>query len=255
MKVNKLIILFFLIVCWSCQTVGDDEKPTEIEEPIEVEDPTSPEPCFLGGTQWKLEGIVDAETNTLKVLEPEDNCLDYYTITFNTDTTAQGQSIVISVNLNPIQLYCSFTYLNYYFWEDENHACFCKALNSVKSYACDSNELKFYFNDKRDYLLFTCVNICDVRNPLEDILWLREMVELYKSRSHPPYVNISRCTYNNGMRGFYIEPSVGGWAPSHAVLYSYEGVELADSRSSYLHLDDFCKKWDIKDISLIWRNY
>ena len=45
----------------------------------------------LAGTTWKLAGIFDTQTGTLRVLEPT-NCEKCYTLTFDTDSTAIGKS-------------------------------------------------------------------------------------------------------------------------------------------------------------------
>ncbi len=44
------------------------------------------EPAKLQGTQWKLTGIMDMQTDTLKKLDPVD-CEECYTLTFDTDST------------------------------------------------------------------------------------------------------------------------------------------------------------------------
>ena len=186
MKVCKLILIILILAGWSCQdqtvsenpTGGEDptevvddptesEDPTDViegpmevvEDPTEDEDPTEGEMSYLVGTKWKLEGIMNAETNTLKVLEPKDRD-DCYTLTFDTDTTAQGKSvanIVFLVSLDPIQIQC-WTYVGECFGENECNV-YCEALRFVKSYEFSENELKMYFNDNQDYLLFKQIEL------------------------------------------------------------------------------------------------
>jgi hypothetical protein len=62
-----------------------------------IEEPSSPFPP-LAGTQWKLAGIVNTATGVLAELEPKD-CATCYTLTFDTDSTAEGTSIMNTLNL------------------------------------------------------------------------------------------------------------------------------------------------------------
>ena len=156
--------MILIFATWSCQDQIDTNKqPDVVDKPTEVvEDPTEiieeqthhiEIPTYLANTKWKLVGIVDAGTNTTKVLEPKD-CDHCYTLTF-TDSTAQGRSvanIVHFISLNPIQVQCG-TYAGECFGEEECNV-FCNVLSLVTSYAFDDNELKLYFNDKMNYLLF-----------------------------------------------------------------------------------------------------
>ena len=72
---------------------GDDE-----DQPIEQDNEDDKNEAdvndqFLAGTNWKLLGIVDIRTGTFRIVERE-SCSYCYTITFDTDSTAFGISIV-----------------------------------------------------------------------------------------------------------------------------------------------------------------
>jgi len=149
----KLMLLIMFLVCWSCHNqieVPIDIMPPETKPPVEL--PQEFDPPNLKGTQWKLNGIVDVETNILKVLEPKE-CETCYTFTFDTDTTAFGKSVFneFYINgLNPIVLYGTN-------WGEPEDAGLYKNIirRSVTSYDANENELKFFFDNNRKYLYFT----------------------------------------------------------------------------------------------------
>jgi len=60
--------------------------------PDEAENNPTKTEITLSGTSWKLVGIVDTRTGSLKVLEPND-CKECYRITFETDSTFSGQGV------------------------------------------------------------------------------------------------------------------------------------------------------------------
>jgi hypothetical protein len=100
----------------------------------------------LQGTQWKLVGIVDAQTNTLTELEPKE-CEECYTFTFETDTTAVGRSVSCGtyiIGLNPIEIPVDKAL------ELFDGSIYTRLLLSVKSYTVDNNALKLYFEDSRN---------------------------------------------------------------------------------------------------------
>ena len=97
--------------------------------------------------KWKLVGVVDAETSTLKVLEPKD-CERCYTFTFDTDTTAWGYTV-----LNAMYI-AGFIIGGTKLGEDGDAGICYDALFSVRSYVFNENELKFFFNNDSQYLLY-----------------------------------------------------------------------------------------------------
>ena len=205
MKEFKIIVVMFFLICLSCQNQTDVDKsaiveePTEIEDPIEngdpieIEDPIengdlieNGDPCkcedpvviedpgqtYLKGTKWKLEGLVDAETGTLKVLEPKDceneefkkmlglkDCVECYCPTFDTDsifsfhTATNLLHAIFYINYNTMCFRIRIiggTKVNAFF--DER--LFRETLYAVQSFSFQENELKLYYNDEKNYLLF-----------------------------------------------------------------------------------------------------
>jgi hypothetical protein len=137
----KVAVATLCVVCMlfslSCHTKNEVEQITS-----------------LTGTKWKLAGIADLRTGALEALEPKD-CEGCYTLSFDTDTTAQGLSmanIVLLTKLNPVEIHCG----TYVLECPDGDMCnrYCEALRSVKSYAFDKNGLKFFFDDNGHYLLF-----------------------------------------------------------------------------------------------------
>jgi predicted nucleic-acid-binding Zn-ribbon protein len=106
----------------------------------------------LTGTQWKLFGIFDVQNNSLKVLNPLD-CEECYTLNFDTDSTATGKS---STNLVWVDLSGKEKLIGIATEKGErgDGYLFCDAVESVTSYSCNGNELKFFYNDDSYYLLY-----------------------------------------------------------------------------------------------------
>ena len=122
---------------------------SESDNPI-----TSETPGLLINTSWKLLGIVDSETGSLSEIEPKD-CAECYTLTFDTETTARGKSMlnhVFLTRLNPIEVHCG-SYASDCIGGSQKCNYYCELLNTVSSYEVHENELKLYFNGK-NYLLF-----------------------------------------------------------------------------------------------------
>ena len=109
-------------------------------------------PTDLTGTSWKLAGIYDVQSETLTVLEPID-CDDCYTLTFDSDTTATGNSTsnLVFVNFSTTnQIIGIATEVG----EVGDGYIFCNATIQVTSYSVSKTELKFFFNEKNNYLLY-----------------------------------------------------------------------------------------------------
>jgi len=128
------LFIVYILFNFSCQTKSDDPKS-------------------LKGTKWKLAGIVDTETGDLKVIEPK-NCERCYTFTFDTDSTASGNSItnILLVSLRPVLHFKIATYA--LDCHDSDCALFYEAIESIVCYKLDEKGLKFYFDDQKKYLLF-----------------------------------------------------------------------------------------------------
>jgi len=154
MKSLKIFIsLCAFLFCISCgsniengNNNGDDNgKETELKH--------------LKGTKWKLAGIMDTQTNVLTELEPKD-CADCYTLTFISDTEAEGfggphlklpKMEIIRIDLTMLgELFIELM------GREENNWRFISALYSIntKSYSFTSTELKIINTVDNYYLLF-----------------------------------------------------------------------------------------------------
>jgi hypothetical protein len=115
------------------------------------------------GTKWKLVGIVDVQTGELKELEPKD-CEECYTLTFLSNTTAEGRSCAMEIKLD---LSCLGSYRRTNIGEAytaDNKSCtdgnkFREALYTpnTKSYVITATELKFINDVENYYLLFKLI--------------------------------------------------------------------------------------------------
>ena len=133
--------------------------PTEPEEPITP--PIGPEEpgeeTGLKGTTWKLSGFMDVETGNLKVAKPNDpRC---YILTFDTDSTFSGISSTNEISGG----YCidyekSTLNITRYGGTKINELfdgkLFVNSFLSVQSFSLSGAELKLYYNNGENYLLY-----------------------------------------------------------------------------------------------------
>jgi len=107
---------------------------------------------FLIGTEWRLTGIVDAETNVLTELEPKDDWC--YTLVFATDSTAGGRITVnyLLVKLRSKPIFFVLTSAI----DDGDGWLFIEIIKLIESYKLDlsKKELKFFYDNKKKYLLY-----------------------------------------------------------------------------------------------------
>ena len=165
---RNLLLLMFLVVCWSCQNQADVVKST-VENPIEdpIEDPTNvvpPPPTYLQGTKWKLAGIVNSKTGAVKKLTPTD-CDVCYTLSFDTDYTLTAISINQRLKLDLL----NFTSFPVYsgnemlvcerYDKDGEDYCdsdyFRRGIMTTESYSATSDELRLICTYGYEYLSFT----------------------------------------------------------------------------------------------------
>ena len=139
-----IIVLFFAFGCEKLRNLRVDEL-------IEVLNSS----CHLQDTKWKLVGIVDTQTDSLKELEPKD-CEECYSFTFYTDSTATGWSTsnILGVILRPTVRIFIMTYALGTDFYLEDAILFRNTIETITSYELSKNKLKFYFNDRKNYLLF-----------------------------------------------------------------------------------------------------
>jgi len=114
--------------------------------------------CPLEDTSWKLAGIVDAETESLTVLEPRD-CRQCFTIRFGRNHTFTVHSSIndlsgtyeIDHTTNAFRFIAMVgTDIN----ERGDGALFVATLQLVRSFSLQGNALRLYYHDRQNYLLF-----------------------------------------------------------------------------------------------------
>ena len=122
----------------------------------------------LAHTKWKLAGIVDVETGDLKVLEPKkcaecDSCKCYTLIFENIydiddysfiTHTASNELIGIYGIDNEKQTFFTGILGGTKVGERLDGPLFIKCMNAVQSFSLCENELRLYYNENKNYLLF-----------------------------------------------------------------------------------------------------
>jgi hypothetical protein len=106
----------------------------------------------LEGTKWKLAGIVDMQTGEMTELEPKD-CEQCYMLVFDTDSTAWGKSVINDIY---VDLSKPFMTVPTYAYDHKNGdvQLFYDTMGSIGSYKVEKNQLKFFYNSNKNYLLF-----------------------------------------------------------------------------------------------------
>ncbi|MDR2979119.1 MAG: hypothetical protein LBV02_01555 [Bacteroidales bacterium] len=107
------------------------------------------------GTTWKLAAYVNVGTGTEILPLPDSTiCPRCFSFTFDTDSTATGQSLsnTIVVELKPRLIIWSRTAV----YDDliGNTALFYAAGKSLVSFSLEGDQMKLFYNDKKDYMLF-----------------------------------------------------------------------------------------------------
>jgi hypothetical protein len=117
----------------------------------------SKEKDFLTDTKWRLAGFVDTETNTVREAEPIGD--NYYTLTFNKWGKFSGISssnsfegkYKINYHRNKINLSMGMGTLSGEFLDGN---LYMEILPKVDFFSVQENELKLYYNNKQNYLLY-----------------------------------------------------------------------------------------------------
>ena len=107
----------------------------------------------MEGTKWKLAGIMDVEACDLKELEPKD-CSTCYTLEFYTDSTAQGKSVMNSVYVSLTSKTIFGVMTEIYDSNNGDVQLLYDAMETIASYAVTKNELRFCYNERKNYLLY-----------------------------------------------------------------------------------------------------
>jgi len=117
---------------------------------------------LLVNTNWKLIGIVDTETDSFTVLEPQ-GCIRCYTLMFESDSTLSGRGYSNSLNgrceidyvTNNIHVLIGTATLVYDNYDEE---LYIETLNSVYYFSLQENQLLLYF-DNHTYLIFNLLEL------------------------------------------------------------------------------------------------
>jgi hypothetical protein len=112
----------------------------------------------LKGTRWKLKGFVDVATGELTEAEPKE-CEGCYTILFVSDSKGCASSVMNQINLDLLEenIFGARTKIG-----DEhngNAKLFYDAIFTAHSFQHESNELKIFYNDKKNYLLYKVIKL------------------------------------------------------------------------------------------------
>jgi heat shock protein HslJ len=165
MKTNKLGLITIVITILCTLLIGffitvSCEKPTVPNTPqsddpalLTTKDSTA---TNLAGTKWKLVKFVNVSEGITKDPEPSsDSC---YWIMFNNDGTMCGQSSTnelfgyyqINFSTLTIQLLVGGTKISEMF----DGSLYMEKINLVDSFNLTNTDLKMYYNNQQNYLLF-----------------------------------------------------------------------------------------------------
>jgi hypothetical protein len=109
----------------------------------------------LEGTKWQMVCFVDTQTgNTIEVEPKCDRC---YTLSFDTDSTASGYSVIniIGLSLKPVLWMRVIT--EAYDHKIGDVQLFYDTMETINSYKVEKNQLKFFYNSNKNYLLFKLI--------------------------------------------------------------------------------------------------
>ena len=136
---NAMLVLFLLLSGMGC------EKETDIS--------------ILCHT-WKFEGFGNSSNSSFEKAEPSD-CEKCYVIKFVTDRTVSGftasNTFFGEYQINGKKLMIN-NFSETEIFESGNGEKYSRALSKIASFEIIKNELKLYYNQGRDYLLFYYLN-------------------------------------------------------------------------------------------------
>jgi len=156
MRLNLFYLLFFIMIlsCRNESGVVDEGNGEDVQVELSHDQ-------LLRLTTWKLVGIVNTKTGNVKELKIQDESNYYisfedfnYINGFSTANKLRGVYFPCyedhSLLINCVRLTD--------FSELFDGALYVSLLNKVQFFALKENELRLYFNDKRDYLMFKNCN-------------------------------------------------------------------------------------------------
>jgi hypothetical protein len=102
------------------------------------------------------------QTGILTEAEPKpEECNDCYILTFHSDTKGLAKVVITNWHVNLAIKYIfrdpDINYEDIYYEEGGNTILFHHAIGSVDSYKLENNELKFFYNNQKNYLLYILI--------------------------------------------------------------------------------------------------
>ncbi|MDR0682998.1 MAG: hypothetical protein LBG15_14290 [Dysgonamonadaceae bacterium] len=108
----------------------------------------------LTGTKWKLAALVDVQTRESIEPEPKE-CNKCYTLEFDSDTTAIGQSVVNTLHFIVTRSNMNMSLMTEMWDGDQGNVnLFYEALLTLDVYEYSKEELKIYYDERKKYLLY-----------------------------------------------------------------------------------------------------
>jgi hypothetical protein len=135
--IATLCIVFILAGC-------SESEPAQPIQPTQIYD--------LENTSWKLEGFADTQTGEFTEAKPK--CNKCYTLTFDTDSTASGYSVMNSLGLRFNPALKMWVATESYDLQIGTVAMFYEAMKSVESYTVENDSLRIFYNNNKNYLLY-----------------------------------------------------------------------------------------------------
>jgi hypothetical protein len=166
MKTKTVLFLLPVIICClaGCAEPATVEKP--VTEPEEIPEDKPDTIAVLNGTAWKFTGYMDVETGELTEVDTM-NCEKCYKIAFVTNTTAWGWSVLNSLYVTfPDTMHIHSRNIPFSdrvrvfktnMGEGKEPSLYMNTLWDVTSYICDDREMKLFYNNQKNYMLFRLV--------------------------------------------------------------------------------------------------
>jgi hypothetical protein len=118
----------------------------------------------LKNTQWKLAGLVDVTTGKLTEAEPKD-CGKCYTLAFETDSVGTAVSVANEIIVQLFQKPFFQVATKVYDSKIGNVALFYEAIKTIDFYFLDQEGLKFFYNDRKNFLLYKTMETEGTKHP------------------------------------------------------------------------------------------
>lgn len=172
MKTFKILFTFAVAFAVLISITACDDRPFQEVALAEIT-----------GTVWKLKGFVEVKTNKLTTVQygyqdtPLNTC---YTLTFVAADNALGQSVTNGMNVDFHQHILINTHdiitlqqqpgvLQTLIGESNEASKYTATLSTVTAYQCSNGQLKLYYNDNKEYLLYQYLGNENPNNQ-----WLRQ---------------------------------------------------------------------------------